>query len=154
MSAAPDSGSTAAPLPAVSIQELANRLARVERVMGIVRLAQPPMTNIDLGRLRVGAIVEAVAHEMGVSPMRICSADRSHPAFRARAACCWLAKRLTAHSLAMIGGVIQRDHSTVLNAIRQADALRANDPAFRMVTERLLRQFAPLQEATTTGEAS
>ena len=44
---------------------------------------------------------------------------------------------------AILGG---RDHSSVVNACRRAADMRDSDPAFRCLTDRLVRHFRDLQE--------
>lgn len=97
-------------------------------------------------RVLVTDIIDQVAYETGVSRADI-RGDRRFPAlFRPRCAVCWLARRLSSASLPQIGDVLNRHHSSVLHACRCAAELRERDPAFRRLTDRLLRHFRDLQE--------
>lgn len=99
------------------------------------------------GRVYVADIVNQVAYEMGLHRCDLCSADRRQELFRARAAICWLARRLTRVSLPQIGGHLGgRHHSTVLSACRRAADMRESDPAFRRLTDRIRDHFLDLQE--------
>lgn len=99
------------------------------------------------GRVRVSDIIDQVGYEMGLHRCDICGGDRQARLFRARAAICWLARRLTPASLPQIGGHLGgRDHSTVLAACRRAADMRERDPAFARLTNRILTHFRDLQE--------
>jgi chromosomal replication initiation ATPase DnaA len=99
------------------------------------------------GRARVTDIIDQVAYEMGLHRADICGHRRHAPLFRARAAICWLARDLTRASLGEIGRIMGgRDHSTVLEACRRAADMRARDPAFVRLTDRLRDHFRDYQE--------
>lgn len=96
---------------------------------------------------RVSDIIDQVDYEMGVRRIDLVSADRSASLFRARAAVCWLARHLTSASLPQIGAMLGgRDHTSVLHAYRRSLEMRERDPAFRRLTDALLRHFRDLQE--------
>lgn len=98
-------------------------------------------------RVFVADIIDQVAYETGVSPWDLRGQRRFASLFRPRCAVCWLARRLTSTSLPQIGALLGgRDHSSILNACRRAAELREQDPAFRRLTDRLLRHFRDLQE--------
>lgn len=85
------------------------------------------------------AIVADAAYETGVAPDRIIGPDRTPPATRARFATTWTMRRATASSYAFIAGHLGgRHYTTLLHAVARADGLRASDPAFRTLTDRLL----------------
>ncbi len=99
------------------------------------------------GRVRVGDIVDDVAWHTGLKRADIIGPGRDQRHFRARAAVCWLALDLKVASLTQIGAVLGgRDHSTILSARRRADDMRARDPAFLMLTERLRERYRGLKE--------
>lgn len=78
-----------------------------------LRLVAPSMT----------AIKAAVAEEYGVSMMDLVSERRTAAVVRPRQAAMWLCRRLTGHSLPAIGKAFgDRDHSTVLHALRAVEA--------------------------------
>lgn len=98
-------------------------------------------------RVRVSDIIDQVDYEMGVQRCDLVGNDRSAGLFRARAAVCWLARQLTSASLPQIGAILGgRDHTSVLHACRRAADMRDHDPAFRRLTDRLVRHFRDLQE--------
>lgn len=99
------------------------------------------------GRVHVANIIDLVAYEMGVCRADLISSDRSAGLFRARAAVCWLSRQLTQASLPRIGVHLGgRHHSSVLAACRRAADMRERDPAFRQLTDTLIRHFRDLQE--------
>ena len=82
------------------------------------------------GRVRVSDIIDQVGYEMGLHRCDICGGDRAAHLFRARAAICWLARRLTPASLPQIGGHLGgRDHSTVLAAAAPPTCATATRPS-------------------------
>lgn len=98
-------------------------------------------------RIQMSDIIDQVDYEMGVRRCDLVSADRSPGLFRARAAVCWLARKLTFLSYPQIGAILGgRDHTSALHAYRRALEMRDSDPAFARLTDRLLRHFRDLQE--------
>jgi chromosomal replication initiator protein len=127
-------------------QRLAARLDRVEQLLGIDPTV-PVLTADELRGPRVGAIMKVVAYEMGVRATAICGPNRSVPLTRARFAICWLARHLTPMSYAQIGIVLGgRDHTTIIHAEQRGAGLRVTDPAFRMLTDRLVLHFQPKED--------
>jgi chromosomal replication initiation ATPase DnaA len=117
---------------------------RVVQLM-VARLAL--RTARPLGRARVTDIIDQVGYELGIARCDLVGGDRSKGLFRARAAICWVARRVTRSSLPQIGALLGgRDHSSVLHACRRAADMRETDPAFRCLTDRLVRHFRDLQE--------
>lgn len=112
----------------------------------VVRMAlQSPRATSR--RIQIADIIDQVDYEMGVRRVDLLGADRSASLFRARAAVCWLARELTPASLPQIGAILGgRDHSSILHACRRAADMRDRDPAFRRLTNRLVRHFRDLQE--------
>lgn len=94
----------------------------------------------------LGAITRAVAFNTGLSIDDILSHSREARLARARAAVYWLARHLTAQSISQIGRFFGRDHSTILTALGRAEGFRDEDPAFRLLTDRLLAAFIELKE--------
>ncbi len=105
-----------------------------------------PVPAFAPGR-RVAEIVGEVAFQTGVRRADILGQSRRFEHFRPRAAAIWIAMRLHCGTVPMIGRAFGgRDHSTIYNACRRAEALRQSDPAFRCLTDRLLDHFRDLQE--------
>lgn len=72
----------------------------------------------------IARIRDVVGIESGVTVGQLLSEQRTHRVVRARQIVCYLASRLTAHSLASIGRNFGgKDHTTVLNAVRRIKQL-------------------------------
>lgn len=112
----------------------------------VAKIAVPAITFAGSGRIVVADIVKAVAYEMGLRPADIIAMGRCQREMRARAAVCWLARRVTDRSLVNIGVTLSgRHHTTILHAVTWAEDRRDRDPAFRMLTDRLLAEFQKLK---------
>lgn len=81
-------------------------------------------------RTRYEEIVTATAAEFEVEPRAIHSDLRRTNVTLARQVAMTITHRLLAYSLTRIGRLAQRDHTTVLHAIRQVEAKGKADPAF------------------------
>lgn len=112
----------------------------------VARIASAVPRPLYSNRVRVIEIVDRVAWETGLKAGDITSACRAAHIARARFAVIWLARELTRCSLRQIGAVLHRDPSTVSDAARRGAGLRATDPAFRLMTNRILTHFRDLQE--------
>lgn len=76
-------------------------------------------------RLLMTDIQEATARHFGVPLASMTSSRRSRDVARPRQVAMWLCKHLTPHSLPEIGRRFgDRDHTTVIHAIRMVDKLR------------------------------
>ncbi len=90
------------------------------------------------------AVIAAVARLCQVDAKLITGTSRRRAVVEARNLCAYAIREWTAHPLVAIGEYLGgRTHSTVLNAIRRADARLASDSATRRLYEQLERQFAP-----------
>lgn len=128
-------------------RKVAAVLAQLPPVTPDAALGCRPFAGIELPYVRLNDILRAVAFETGLRADDIRGPRRFRLLFRARAAVCWLARRLTGQSLPRIAALLgDRHHTSVLNAIARAEALRASDPAFRRMTDRLVIQFSPPKE--------
>ena len=84
----------------------------------------------------VRAIQEAVCAVLHLSPHDLRSTSRTPHVTRARHLAMYLARQLTGLSLAEIARAFDRDHSTVLHAIRRVnDQLEPGSPLHRSLTE-------------------
>lgn len=77
----------------------------------------------------VSDIIATVARRAGLSPADLHSRRRDVSVVRARGCAMWLARRITSHSLPVIGRGFGRDHTTVLSNVKKVEARRATDPA-------------------------
>ncbi|WP_119035835.1 helix-turn-helix domain-containing protein [Hephaestia caeni] len=116
-----------------AIAKLRDALAATEAVIDIEKTGGSP---------RVAEIVDRVGFEMGLRPIDIMSRRNFKALGRGRAAVSWIAREATLRSLPQIGRAMGRDHSTVIHQLRRAEALRAADPAFRRLTDRLAEEFS------------
>ena len=84
----------------------------------------------------IPVIQEAVCAVLHLSPHDLRSASRTPRVTRARHLAMYLARQLTGLSLAEIARAFDRDHSTVLHAIRRVnDQLEPGSPLHRTLTE-------------------
>ena len=95
-----------------------------------------PMAAITLERIR-----DRVCEVFGVSADEIASKSRLQIHVRARHALCVVARRLTPVSLVAIGDFINRDHTTIIHAVKKGEELSSYDPAFGEKVGAVLRSF-------------
>ena len=79
---------------------------------------------------RLRDIVTAVAVAFKISPVHLLSQSRLGPVARARHACVLLARQRTDQSMAQIGRLLGRDHTTILHSLRVATRLELEDEEF------------------------
>lgn len=108
------------------------RVTRIERDLEM--LPAPPVAS----RISVRLIVMLVSMHVGLREGQVLGARRDGPHARARFAIWWLATQTTALPAADIGRMTNRDHTTVLHGLSQANHLREEDEAFRALTDHLL----------------
>lgn len=90
-------------------------------------------------RILIATIQAEVAHYFGIPVAEMRSARRFRDVARPRQIAMYLAKQLTPQSLPEIGRRFgNRDHTTVIHAIRQVEHLRAIDPELNEDVEALL----------------
>ena len=78
--------------------------------------------------ITVGVIIDAVSEYYGINPMAIRSGRRTNAVRVPRFMACYLAREMTQHSLPAIGRMIgNRDHTTILNAIRRFEEMLRTD---------------------------
>ena len=96
-------------------------------------------TNFGMPLGRMNLILRVVSAEFGVSLPDLLSHRRMRTIARPRQIACWLAQHATTYSMPQIGDRLgNRDHTTILHAIRQIEELRAQDLALRERTDTLL----------------
>jgi hypothetical protein len=107
-----------------------------EPILGYRAVTVNPCPSIRL-------IQRIVANEFDISVNALLAHRRTHPLVRCRQIAMWLAKTLTLQSLPEIGRrFANRDHTTVLHAVRKIDALRAADPELEAELDRLRKRIA------------
>lgn len=94
----------------------------------------PPIASIEArqmpDKLRIRAIQRSVCQHYGVTLTDMLSQRRDAAVMRPRQIAVWLCKKLTGHSLPMIGRHFgRRDHTTILHSVRKIEDKRLNDAA-------------------------
>jgi chromosomal replication initiator protein len=93
-------------------------------------------------RLTMADIKAAVAARFAIDPCEMVSARRSFTVSHPRQVAMYLCKQLTTNSLPEIGRRFgDRDHSTVIHAIKQVEKRRAEDRALDRIIEGLEREL-------------
>jgi chromosomal replication initiator protein len=93
-------------------------------------------------RITVDEIQKATAEHFGLKQSDLISERRTRAVARPRQAAMWLAKQLTTRSLPDIGRRFgDRDHTTVLHAVRRIEELKAGDPQLARDLETLIRKL-------------
>jgi len=96
---------------------------------------------------------DQVAEAFFVSPGDVTGRGRMRHLVTARNAACWVVRARFGLSFPCIGKLIGgRDHSTMVHAWHNAEALRERDPAFRQRTDDLVAGVAPAQMAPLPAE--
>ena len=86
----------------------------------------------------VAEILTATASAFGVTQDSLLARDRRPDVARARKVAIYLTRDLTTHSLPQIGRAFgNRDHSTVLSALRSAERALTTDPELAVTVEKL-----------------
>ena len=101
------------------------------------------------GRMTVAAIQVEVADYFDVPVFEIKSSRRCKSSVRARHVAMYLARELTPKSLPEIGRMFgDRDHTTVIHAIRRIKELSATDPKLAEAIQNLLAILSPEKAKT------
>jgi chromosomal replication initiation ATPase DnaA len=94
-------------------------------------------------KLSIEEIQTAVERHCDVRRAELISARRSAGIVRPRQIAMFLARHLTLHSLPMIGRKFgNRDHTTVLHAVRRIETLRSQDPKLANDLDAISRALA------------
>lgn len=103
----------------------------------------------------VVAVIGWAAFEMGLHVNAITGISREARLVRARAAIAWVASLGLGRSYAQIGKLLGDRHpTTILSLLRKAESLRGRDPAFAMLTTRLLDRIEKASSARVQGEVA
>lgn len=89
------------------------------------------------GVVSVPRINSAVAEEFGVTKLDMLSRRNTNDCVLPRQVAIWLCRRFTKLSVAHIGRKFERDHTTILHAIRKIDRLLPNDLALQGSVDRI-----------------
>ena len=91
--------------------------------------------------IQISNIIKVVAAHYGVSRMDILSDRRDAGIVHARMVSYWLAKELTPHSYPVIGGRMNRDHTTIMNGVRIIEAKRGQDDQLQADLHELINRL-------------
>ncbi|OGJ85682.1 MAG: hypothetical protein A2268_16915 [Candidatus Raymondbacteria bacterium RifOxyA12_full_50_37] len=107
----------------------------IRQVLGeTVTSMRNPVTTSD--------ILTTVALEFGISRNKLCALSRAREVAIPRHVCMYFCKKFTNGSLATIGVTFNRNHATVLHAIRKCNELLASDALFKEKVERIEKMLA------------
>lgn len=133
-----------------SVRELEgslNRLiahARLSETEMTVPFAQDVLADMLMSarrRVTIEEIQDRVAGHYRLSRDEMLSTRRSRAVARPRQVAMYLSKTLTPRSLPEIGRRFERDHTTVLHAVRRVEKLRMDDPELDNDVRRLSREL-------------
>lgn len=107
----------------------------------------------------VNSVISHIAYQYGVSPGDLVGPARTATIIRPRFILAWVLRNATEWSYPRIGAVIDRDHSSVMDAVRKVDRWRAHDPLTAEHTDALLndarsRRLKLLAAITTQKETT
>ena len=122
----------------VSHVQLMGGSVTLERTRDVLR----DVLNVVDRRVSIEEIQQKVAdkYEIRVSEMQ--SKRRERTVARPRQVAMYLAKALTPRSLPEIGRKFDRDHTTVIHAVKKVEEMMAEDPSFREEVEGLRRSLS------------
>ncbi len=93
--------------------------------------------------LLIADIQRAIAAHFGVPATEMVSDRRHRQVARPRQVAMYIARHATPHSLPQIGRAFRRDHTTVMHAIAQIEALMVADAEFDAEVRALTFAFTP-----------
>lgn len=108
--------------------------AWVREVLAEKLVAEAPQTTLE-------DIFTYTANVFGVTSAEMRSASRRRALVRTRQAFCLAARMLTTDSLKAIGGMIDRDHTTVMHSVEQAEIFAGTDKVFGQRINQIFEYF-------------
>jgi chromosomal replication initiator protein len=122
----------------IGYARLSNQAISVE----LAREALPELFTVRRGQPSMEEIIDLVTGHYGVKLSDLQSKKRTNAVAYPRQVAMYLARKITRHSLAEIGGFFGgRDHSTVLHAVDKIDKLVGKDPQCRDVVHGFLDEL-------------
>ncbi len=92
------------------------------------------------------ALLEETSARTGFGVHRLVGPERTAQIAHARFAFAWVAQQALAASKPMIANELKRaDYTAAVHGIRRAEQLRATDPVFRDITDKLLEWATDLR---------
>lgn len=121
----------------VSHVQLMGGAVTLERTRDVLR----DVLNVLDRRVTVEEIQQKVAERYGIRVSEMQSKRRERTVARPRQVAMYLAKALTPRSLPEIGRKFDRDHTTVIHAVRKIEEMMETDASFRSEIESLRRSL-------------
>ena len=131
-----------------SVRELVGALLRVTAYAEMMKVEVTLERTCDIlrdvlsafdRRVTIDEIQRKVAEHYNIRVAEMTSKRRDRPVARPRQIAMYLAKELTTKSLPDIGRAFDRDHTTVIHAVKAIEQLREKDPLFKEETNNLRR---------------
>jgi chromosomal replication initiator protein len=113
----------------------------IDTALAADALGRDPVAVRGTGEPSTDAIREAVSRRLDIDPAQLAGASRTPAAVRARHIAIYLCRELTSLSLPRIGAAFERDHSTVLHAIRKLERELPDDRELRGIVSDLRSQL-------------
>ena len=121
----------------------ANQCA-ADRARPALRPSRAALSRRAAARPTTQTIQRVVARHYGVSVIDLVSTRRTQPLAFVRHIAIYLVRELTALSMPSIGRLFgDRDHTTILHAVRKVQARRERDPAFDATLKKLAAAAQP-----------
>jgi chromosomal replication initiation ATPase DnaA len=95
-------------------------------------------------------VVEVTSKVFDVPARDLFGPWRNRKIVHARHAASWLARKHTAKSYPQIGAILNRDHSTIMNGVRQVEERWMKDPLFRSAINHADAHLKALSKRKTT----
>lgn len=93
-------------------------------------------------RVSIHDCLRAVSKEMDISLYDLVGPSRKRHLVRVRWLAMWLAKQLSDASVNAIGQHFERDHTSVMHALRRFEGLREKYPAIRKLSDDMKTKLA------------
>lgn len=142
--------------PAIEIRNKPVKLTKKERRLELMRKASEIRSKMAKLRLEPGsAIVAMAAHVIGVSVEDIVGQDRRTPLVHYRhLTMCLVVDALPSYSLPTTGRLFSRDHTTIMNALKNRDKLVEKYPDIWAALWRGLKDVRRFSSRPTLIDAS
>jgi hypothetical protein len=99
-----------------------------------------PVEVVDMERLKINHVVQAVCSFYGISETEIKSDRRYNRITRPRMVAAYLARTLTTASWGQIGKVLRKDHTTVMYACKKLEPTAKDDPEIQKILQALAKE--------------
>lgn len=107
---------------------------------------QRPSDAWENRSLVCATIIESVALAFGLAPSELFARSRVKSVVEARMVVCYIARRCTRMSYPELGRVFNRDHTTIMSAVKSVEKRRKRDKWTNAACLVLLEQFGETTE--------